>query len=322
MAGLKRFARAGAMVAVAASLIASRPAPSRAGNVGDRLTAVEGRYTIGWMSDTQNYSARYAETFSAMTEFLYENRERMNLIYVAHTGDIVSTEKKTAQWENAAAAMDGLGDVPHGVLAGNHDKKSSKNYENYQKYFGAGRFEGLPWYGGQLNDNVAHYDLVDLGSRGFIFVYLSDAPTAESIDWANRAFAEYPDRVGVLCTHKYLTDGPRVSTSGRKLQREIVEANPNVYMVLCGHRRTQDFLLDEFDDDGDGEADRSVYQFIANYQNLERGGSGYIRFLQVDEIAGVIRFYTYSPELDQYRDPPKSSAHWDEALPIPWEIYQ
>ncbi len=97
-------------------------------------------YTIGWISDTQRYSKSYPDTFHAMTQYLRDEQEALNLGYVAHTGDLVHNGDKEAQWKNARSAMDNLLGIPHGVLAGNHDIKSKSNYS---KYFGADYFEKM-----------------------------------------------------------------------------------------------------------------------------------------------------------------------------------
>ena len=125
--------------------------------------------------------------------------------------------------------------------------------------------------------------------------------------------------MGVLLTHDYLDGNANLRSNGELLQREIVSRNPNIYLVLCGHRYTEDTLPAQFDDNGDGAMDRTVYQCIANYQNLGQGGGGYIRFLRIDETKGTIRFYTYSSYLGVYRTPPERAKNPKDTWPIPWK---
>lgn len=40
--------------------------------------------------------------------------------------------------------------------------------------------------------------------------------------------------------------------------------------VLCGHYHDSETLIDEMDDDGDGIADRKVYQMLADYQDDQK----------------------------------------------------
>ena len=159
-----------------------------------------------------------------------------------------------------------------------------------------------------------------MGNTDYIFVYLGYEPGPESIRWANQAFSKYSDRVGVLCVHEYLGSASELRDIGKVLHDQVVKTNPNVYMVLCGHRYNEDCVKTYFDDNKDGKADRTVYQCIANYQNIDdQGGSGYMRFIEIDEEKGTIRFYTYSPLLDQYRSIPDTATCLASTMPIPWK---
>jgi hypothetical protein len=281
-------------------------------------------YTIAWISDTQNYATKYnKDIFFAMTDYLAQNRERLRIEYIPHTGDVVGQSNIPDQYMIAKAAMDAIADIPGGILAGNHDSNTSKNLQYFSEYFGVDQYRGKPWFGEwAMKDNAAHYDLVTMGSTDFVFVYLSYEFTDSSgISYANRIFKSYPNRVGVLCVHDYLHYNSKLSGTGKRLQESIVAVNPNVYMVLCGHNNNEDNLIAEFDDDGDGAADRTVYQLIANYQYIkdsENGGDGYIRFLEINEDAGTIRFYTYSPWNGKTRAIPNDAKTQTDTLTIPW----
>ncbi len=237
---------------------------------------------------------------------------------MVHTGDIVADHMSERQWRNARQAMDALETITHGVLAGNHDVGSKHNYNNYSAYFGAAQYEGKTYYGGSLMDNRCHFDLITLGETDYVFVYLGWQPGEESIAWANGVFAHYPERIGVLCVHDYINSDSSLRGMGKILREEVVKPNPNVYLVLCGHRYTEDCLTLAIDDDGDGNPDRTVYECIANYQNLDNGGNGYIRFIRINESGGTMQFYTYSPLLKQYRAIPEKAKNQNAILPIPW----
>jgi hypothetical protein len=301
-----------------AAVLIPQPAQAQAVSATNSATNA-GPYTIGWMSDTQRYNASYAETFQVMTEYLRNERENLNLGYVLMTGDIVGSGTSRAQWRNARAALDLLGSVPFGVLAGNHDRNDGK-YANYSEFFGESYFADKPHYGGSYRDNRGHYDLISLGGTDYLFVYLSYQPGEEMIAWANSVFQTYPDRIGALCVHDYFDSNARLRGMGKTLQKEIVAKNPNLFLVFCGHRYTQDCIPVQFDDDGNGANDRTVYQCIANYQTLKGGGSGYIRFLEIDESKGQLRFFTYSPLLDEYRAPPEGANNKQEVWPLPWTM--
>ena len=73
-----------------------------------------------------------------------------------------------------------------------------------------------------------------------------------------KSFQKYPDRVGVLCLHDFITTEGTLSEAGQQLREQVVAKCPNVYLVLCGHRYGLYTLEDAFDDDGDGVKERTV----------------------------------------------------------------
>lgn len=294
----------------------------------DPLLAGEGVYTIGWLSDTQHYSRRYPAIFLEQTRFLADNADRLNLAYIVHTGDLVHNRDEEAQWRAADEAMRVIDAIPYGVLPGNHDV-SGEDDSAYSRWFGAARMEGKPWYGGSYRNNRGHFDLIDAGKTAYLFVYLGYNMDEEGIRFVNETLAAHPDRVGILCVHSYFDTDCTLTTQGRRLYDSVVLQNPNLYMVLCGHRYNCRCIPAAVDDDGDGVADRTVLQMICNYQAAGFvGGDGYLRLLQVDEAAGEIRLYNYSPLHDDfvYYDTEERRAEkyaFDPAdeqgcVPIPW----
>ena len=60
-------------------------------------------FTLVWMSDTQNISRNNPDVFDRLRDWILENREKENIQFVAHTGDVVDGMSPT-MWENAANA--------------------------------------------------------------------------------------------------------------------------------------------------------------------------------------------------------------------------
>ena len=153
------------------------------------------------------------------------------------------------------------------------------------------------------------------------------APDSACYKWMKAVFLEYPERIGVLCTHNYFQTNLKRSEDGERFFKRIVEECPNVYMVFCGHRYNQACEIADIKDE-DGNTQRKVYQLMNNYQAAEEGGSGYIRFLQIDENLHALRVYSYSPLRDDYvyYDTPEAREEKYAAepsgeeyiLPLPW----
>ena len=272
----------------------------------ERYVPEAGVETVAWMSDTQHFANFRAkelpDIYPVMTGFLRDKAEEMHLVYVVHTGDLVHVNNSEENWTTARAAMDLLDGIPTGVLAGNHDMEPSKGgYKNYWKYFGEKRYSAQPCYGESFENNRGHYDLVTVSGRDYIFAYMSHAPDRKAIQFLVKSFQKYPDRVGVLCLHDFITTEGTLSQAGEQLRKEVVAKCPNVYLVLCGHRYGLYTLEDAFDDDGDGVKERTVYEIMMNYQAAGKiGGGGYLRLMQFDEENHEIRCVNYSPYLDDY----------------------
>ena len=243
-----------------------------------------------------------------MNNWIVDNKDKLNIRYVIHTGDIVDDFDMPYEWENADEAMKILDDanMPYGVLAGNHDiAAGAMEYENYQKYFGAQRVQDQPTFGEAYKDNIGHYDLLTENGQDFIILYMSWDIYADEINWMNSVLQKYSDRKAILCFHTYTrvaynSDGGLMDYYGQLVQDNVVAQNPNVIAVLNGHYHGASYETTVFDDDKDGVYDRTVYQICTDYQSGFEGGSGYIKMLYFDLDNNKIYINSYSPSLDDF----------------------
>ena len=113
----------------------------------DRDTVGGEDFVIIPIPDTQGYAANYPTSFNAQTQWIVDNRDAWNIVYVAHEGDIVRSSSSISEWENANAAisilenavLEGFPDgIPYGIVTGNWDIPTT----NYNRYFGAHRYIG------------------------------------------------------------------------------------------------------------------------------------------------------------------------------------
>ncbi|MGM7721871.1 lamin tail domain-containing protein [Metabacillus sp. Hm71] len=260
-------------------------------------------YTFVWMSDTQYYSESYPHIYERQTNWIAEKQEELKIKYVFHTGDLVDNFGQIQEWENADKYMGVLDEnnIPYGVLAGNHDvDQLSNDYTQYYNYFGADRFEDKPYYGGTYKNNRGHYDLISSNGNDFIMVYMGWGVQDEDLSWMNEVLSQYPDRKAILNFHEYLLVSGNRSPLGEKIYNQVVKPNENVIAVLSGHYHDSETLVSEIDDDGDGTADREVYQMLGDYQGGPEGGQGYMKLLHFDQDNNRIIVNTYSPYLDDY----------------------
>ncbi len=284
----------------------SSASASQAANISEAVSSDSTRsgsqYTFVWMSDTQYYSASYPEIFCAMTKWVADNKNSRNIKAVFHTGDLVDDESDSTQWNNAVTAMSLLnGAVPYTVLAGNNDvstNDSGDDYTEYLKYFGqAGGSSGSIM---RYKDGEAMALLLEAGTEKYVVLAIGWDADSKELSWADEILAQYADRVAIVTTHDYMKSDGSLSSNGENIFREIVRPNANVRLVLCGHKYSAARRTTEIDDNGDGTADRTVWQLLADYQNSTKGGDGYLRLLTVDEDEKTLSVKTYSPYLDQY----------------------
>ena len=254
-------------------------------------------FTVLWSTDPQWHAFRSPEIVEAQNQWVADNYSRMNIRYIVHTGDFVDNPHAHDQWaimDEAYKIWDDAG-LHYGVLAGNHDVDKSDHTE-YSQYFGESRYNTKPWYGESYEDNFGHYDLMTMDGVDYIFVYMgyNSSYPDEVYDWLNYVLAKYPNRIAMLGFHDYLYANGERSANGEQFFQRVILKNPNVRMVMCGHNYNSTRKVDNIDDNGDGKADRTVYQIMANYQNTTNGGNGFMRFMEFDYSEGTIIHRTYS----------------------------
>jgi len=252
-------------------------------------------FTIIVLPDTQYYSQSYPQIFDNQTQWIVNNKESMNIVFVTHEGDIVEIYSDLTQWQNANNSMSKLDNVvPWGILPGNHDG-AGVNLTNYNTYFGYERFSGKSWYGGAYqNDNANSYQLFSGGADDYLIFHFQYAPSDDVLAWANVTINNYPNRRVIVVTHDYLgTDGSR-SSNGEAIWQKFVKPHADqVFLVLCGHATAEARRTDNV-------GGHVVYQLLADYQSRSNGGNGWLRILRFSPVEDKIYVKTYSPYLNRY----------------------
>ncbi|WP_033543494.1 metallophosphoesterase, partial [Planococcus sp. CAU13] len=275
------------------------PAPG-GGNTGEK-------FTMAWFTDTQFYAAERPEVWDSMTDWMIEEYNKGTFGYVVHSGDLVDLSTDLDQWAIADKNLTRMDEanIPYGVMAGNRDvviqgtNPVQLDYTNYWTYAGSNRFTGKPWYGGQMDNNRNHYDLVSFGEHDFIILYLGYGKVREqdTIDWANRVLREHADKNAILVAHNHLSPGGFRSTDGDYLHTHVVRPNWNVKMVLSGHYFGADRAVRTLNY-SDGRS-REVLEVLSNYQG-GAGAEGYMRLLTFNPADNTVDFITYSPFHKKY----------------------
>jgi len=258
-------------------------------------------FTIVALPDTQFYSESYPAIFTAQTQWIVDNKDALNIVYVAHEGDIVNVATSTAQWDNADAAMDllenpattGLADgIAYGMAPGNHDEPLT----NFNSYFGVPRFSGRSYYGGHKGStNENSYMLFSAGEMNFIVVNIEntpDVPDNGAIAWADGIIQTYSDRRAIVVSHWIIGSGGAWATSGQAIYDGLKD-NPNLFLMLCGHVHAEARRSDTYNDN-------TVHTLLADYQGEPNGGDGWLRIMEFSPDNNEIYVKTYSPTLSSW----------------------
>lgn len=283
-----------------------------------------GSYSFVLLPDTQLYSLSHPEIFLAQTRYVASRAQALDVRFVFHLGDVVDNNTDR-EWQNAREALSLLeGVVPLALVAGNHDYGPHGNASTREtplnRFFDFRKVSAAPTFGGAFEpgklDNV--YQLFSAGGRDYVVLGLEWGPRDAVLEWANGVMSRYPERLGILVTHAYLTD-ESVRADHRK--RRTRYHNPHDYRtpppvndgeeiwnkLVRRHRFAFVFSGHELGDGAGYRVDRTergthCHQFLANYQMRNRGGEGYLRVLEFLADGRTVRVHAYSPFYDRMLD--------------------
>lgn len=293
----------------------------------DRETPTADPFTLVALPDTQHY-AQYSNLnniFYAQTQWVVDHRVDQNIRFVLGLGDIVNDGASIPeQWVVADAAYDKLdgdlqanpdGLIPYSTPPGNHDYNTVGDHYSgttvYDQYFGAARFQGRSWFGGDYR-GINTYSYFSAGGYQFLQLALEFEPTDDDIDWARIVLRNNPGMPTILTTHNYVYDVTQTrkithstpdGASGETLFRKLVYPNPQIFMVLNGHWDQSGAPpggAGEYQQTSYNVAGLPVFEMLSDYQEHDslsgaNQASGLMRILHFDPNAGAIHVQTYSP---------------------------
>ena len=295
-------------------------------------------FTLVVLPDTQEYvdqrTKRAKERLAAgedrttffhdQTSWIRDSASRLNTKFVVHEGDITQTDD-SGEWTRAQSAMSVLdGVVPYCLCLGNHDMGCSQNAAGgwdsaktrdsmFDEYFPLAKFASEPWFGGSHDSTLTNaYYFFSAASMDFLILSLEFKPRDEVLEWANAVLTKHPDRRSIVLTHAYLRsekdgsvriDGNGYDVAGNHgemMWRKLVSQHDNLFLVLCGH------VLGEGRRVSEGAHGNSVHEVLCDYQGLENGGNGWLRYMTFHPRENKIEVFTYSPSLDEFNEQPSS----------------
>lgn len=274
-------------------------------------------FSVVLLPDTQYYSESHPAIFAQQTQWIVANQAAWNIQAVIGEGDIVNTPGQNYEWVNADAAIQTLdrSSIPYTLAIGNHDYDGvlpqNRSTTAYNQWFGVSRYISKPWYLGHYGTtNENFYTTFTVNGQQYIVLALEYYPRDAELQWAASIIQANPNADIFVTTHSFLyTDGTRGdtcdtndmrNTTGRNAEtvwENVLSKYANVQLVVSGH------LI------GNNTAHRTdlgvngnvVNEIFTNFQNLTKGGDGWLRILKFRPSLNVIEVYTYSPYLNQWR---------------------
>jgi hypothetical protein len=293
---------------------------------GDEPSPLPDAWTIAVLPDTQHYAEAYPDEFLAQTRWIAAEASARDIRFVLHEGDIVQHNRED-EWRVARQAFDELrSTVPYVLTVGNHDYGPDGSATTRETllgdFFPTDELEGSPSYGARYAAERTgnSYHVFETPSGPWLVLALELGPRDGVVEWADGVLARHAPMPAIVLTHAYLySDGQRYDhrsrpdqqwsphsyglamedggvNDGEALWQRLIRRHDHVRLVLCGHVLNDGTGHLRSVQDGGG----IVHQLLANYQQLERGGSGYLRLIEMNASGDRARVVTYSPTLDTY----------------------
>ncbi len=283
-------------------------------------TAEPGEYSIAVIPDIQELSAKYPHKLNVITQWIADNREKENILFAIDLGDVTwnghtgDNEGARAEFANARYAFDILTEagIDYSIAYGNHDytpNGGKRDTTLYNEYFPLSLFQSFDSYGGTRNENNSNntYFTFKGGSQNYLVLAIEYSPDNATIQWADEIVTAHPDHQVIVTTHGYL-QGDSAKTVAEenalapavgadRLWNNLLKKHENIIMLICGHAWSQRYSGDLVMRQDKGEHGNTVYQIMANAQDIDgsRGGVGMLLMLRFSEDGNVIDFNWFSP---------------------------
>ncbi len=203
---------------------------------GELEAAEEDEFTIVQMGDQQMISSGFPYVMPSITQWIVDNKEKLNIKAVVNVGDYVNQAENAIQWEEAVTATKLMTDaeIPFLFAPGNHEYPASGSTVRDESYIKtnfplASYFKQAEDLDNETNvlyaypsvdkltavtdltedmniANAAYY--IKLGGQEYIFFSIEYQPRYVVVDWINEVMpkleAEYPTAKTVFFTHGYI----------------------------------------------------------------------------------------------------------------------
>ena len=231
-------------------------------------------------------------------KWIAQNTKKNNIVMNAFVGDIVSSHSEV-QWNRSLEAISYLDkkEIPYIMAAGNHDYA---NGDPFLTHYGPERFVDKEYYKGYSPSGYGSYSLVEAGSYEYLVLIVDMKNLEMDLEWSKNILEQHKDKPTIIVSHDIIY--PEIennltvaaqSDNGQKIWEELVNDHNQVFMTVNGHHFGITHQVKQ------NAAGNDVIQMLVNYQDVYRGGNGWLRLVEFDEEKNKLFFRTYSPFVDK-----------------------
>ena len=297
------------------------------------IVDADGKFSIAIYPDTQmevfesipaQHSAVPATRFRNRSQWLVDNKDRFDLRFVLHTGDMVNWEddKEQSQYKVASNGFEPLdGVIPYAIAPGNHDTYAvgpsggsardtahTRTYVRittvFNTFFPMSRFPGAITYEPDRIDNA--YQTFRAGGVKWLVLTLELWPRKGVIDWAEEVIASHPDYNVIIGTHAYLNGNGTIAQnsdygerSPQYLYDNLVKKYANIKMVFCGHTG---HIADRTDTGDHGN------KIVSTVACIHEQRTNPVQIMEIDVNEGTLTRRFFAP-FDDYA----TGSEWENA---------
>jgi len=265
--------------------------------VGVTNAALTKPFTIALIPDTQIYAEETENThlFRRQIQWVLQNAERKNIVFVSHLGDVVDNGTDVGQWNRAMRCLNPLllqDKLPFSIVRGNHDDPAF-----FLKRLPVSTMSAKPWFVGAAPGGLTQAQRFEVEGSQFLHIGFQKDPTAQELTWANDLLQDEKLKKlpTIVSTHDFVVPGGR-SVTGRYMWDGFVKKNKMVFLVVNGHTHTEYSFVSHND------AHRPVFQVLADYQDRDFAGNGLMRLITIDPVQNKISNATFSPYYQEEQD--------------------
>ncbi|MBQ2712312.1 MAG: metallophosphoesterase [Clostridia bacterium] len=267
-------------------------------------------YTFVIIPDIQIMTNYNTGRLNYMTQWLVDNKERLNIEFVIQVGDLSDTGRDEQEYIDASRGMSRLdNNIPYCFVPGNHDYNdnfASRDTGFFNKYYPVSKHSQLPGFGGVYEENKMEnsYYLFEAGDVEYLVLNLEFRPRMKVLRWAGRVIEQFPDRRVIVMSHEMIHPfGNYVQsvsagfdvTASQQMFDCLISKYPNVFMAVGGHHCYDDIVYRT----DYGVNGNKVLGMLVDGQGTKYQGSNaqdMVLLCHVNESDKTINFVYYSPE--------------------------